>query len=144
MHSTITLKQASLAGLMTLLLSGCAGVEQKDGAPSNPRDVSNIADAIPVVHEGAIKNTSYQHDGVVYNPMISANEYSEVGIASWYGTKFHGKQTANGEVYDLYGMTAAHKTLPLPSYVKVTNRRNNRSTVLRVNDRGTFCGGSDY
>ena len=70
--------------------------------------------------------------------MISANEYSETGIASWYGTKFHGKQTANGEVYDLYGMTAAHKTLPLPSYVKVTNQTNNRSVVLRVNDRGPF------
>ncbi|MDB2384834.1 septal ring lytic transglycosylase RlpA family protein, partial [Endozoicomonas sp.] len=60
--------------------------------------------------------------------------------ASWYGTKFHGKQTANGEVYDMFKMTAAHKTLPLPSYVKVTNLDNNRSVVLRVNDRGPFHG----
>ncbi|MFP3519286.1 septal ring lytic transglycosylase RlpA family protein, partial [Pseudomonas sp. SIMBA_077] len=60
------------------------------------------------------------------------------GTASWYGTKFHGQNTANGEVYDLYGMSAAHKTLPLPSYVKVTNLDNNRSVILRVNDRGPF------
>ena len=138
MDSTITFRQAGFAGLMTLLLSGCAGVAQKDGAPANPQDVSDIPDAIPVVHQGAIKNSSYQHEGIVYEPMLSANEYSEVGIASWYGTKFHGKQTANGEVYDLYGMTAAHKTLPLPSYVKVTNNNNGRSVVLRVNDRGPF------
>ncbi|AMO55146.1 septal ring lytic transglycosylase RlpA family protein [Endozoicomonas montiporae] len=138
MHSTKTFRQASFAGLIVLFLSGCAGVAQKDGAPANPRDVSDIPDAIPVVHQGAIKNSPYQHDGVLYEPMMSANEYSEVGIASWYGTKFHGKQTANGEVYDLYGMTAAHKTLPLPSYVKVTNRANDRSVVLRVNDRGPF------
>jgi rare lipoprotein A len=60
------------------------------------------------------------------------------GTASWYGTKFHGQNTANGEVYDLYGMSAAHKTLPLPSYVRVTNLDNNKSVVLRVNDRGPF------
>lgn len=138
--SATSFRQAGIAGLMTLLLTGCAGVAQKDGAPANPRDVSNIPDAIPEVHQGAIKNTPYTHNGIVYEPMVSANEYSEEGIASWYGTKFHGKQTANGEVYDLYGMTAAHKTLPLPSYVKVTNKANNRSAVLRVNDRGPFVG----
>ena len=140
MHSTTTFRQVGFAGLITLFISGCAGVSQKDGAPANPRDVGDIPDAIPVVHQGAIKNSSYMHEGVVYEPMMSANEYTEEGIASWYGTKFHGKQTANGEVYDLYGMTAAHKTLPLPSYVKVTNKTNNRSVVLRVNDRGPFVG----
>ena len=61
-------------------------------------------------------------------------------LASWYGVKFHGYKTANGEVYDMYGMTAAHKTLPLPSYVRVTNLTNSRSVIVRVNDRGPFHG----
>src|SRR5690606_4085974 len=70
--------------------------------------------------------------------MADGRSYPETGTASWYGTKFHGQPTANGEKYDLYGMSAAHKTLPLPSYVKVTNLDNGRSVTLRVNDRGPF------
>lgn len=138
MHLSNLSRQATTISLLSLFLAGCAGIHQQDGPPQENRDVSKIPDAIPTVHQGAFKNSSYQHEGVLYEPMASANEYSEEGIASWYGTKFHGRQTANGEVYDLYGMTAAHKTLPLPSYVKVTNRSNGRSVVLRVNDRGPF------
>lgn len=138
MRLLIFSRQAAAISLLSLFLAGCTEVARKDGAPRGKRDVNKIPDAVPTVHQGAFKNSSYQHDGVFYEPMASANGYSEEGIASWYGTKFHGKQTANGEVYDLYGMTAAHKTLPLPSYVKVTNRTNNRSVVLRVNDRGPF------
>ena len=133
-------RQASIAGLMLLFLAGCSTVSQQDSAPDDPIDVSGIQDAVPVVHDGAYKSSPYQHDGVVYTPMASASGYTEEGIASWYGTKFHGRQTAIGEVYDLYGMTAAHKTLPLPSYVRVTHKGNNRSVVLRVNDRGPFVG----
>ena len=70
--------------------------------------------------------------------MQDGRSYREEGTASWYGTKFHGQHTANGEVYDLYGMSAAHKTLPLPTYVQVTNLDNQRKVIVRVNDRGPF------
>ncbi|MRI33578.1 septal ring lytic transglycosylase RlpA family lipoprotein [Endozoicomonas sp. OPT23] len=119
-----------------LALGGCVTVQ--DGPPKEKRDISQIPDAVPRVHNGELKDSPYTLNGITYTPMPSANGYEEVGVASWYGTKFHGKRTANGEVYDLYGMTAAHKTLPLPSYVRVMNRDNGRSVVLRVNDRGPF------
>jgi rare lipoprotein A len=76
--------------------------------------------------------------GKQYYPIPDARRYHAIGPASWYGTKFHGQATANGETYDLYGMTAAHKTLPLPSYVRVTNLDNGKSAIVRVNDRGPF------
>ncbi len=110
----------------------------KDGAPWWDVDVSNIPDATPTPHTGAYKKNPYTVLGKTYYPKSTASGYKEVGMASWYGTKFHGQATANGEPYDIYGMTAAHKTLPLPSYVKVTNLENNRSVILRVNDRGPF------
>lgn len=110
----------------------------EDGAPWWDVDVSNIPDAIPIVHSGNYKKDPYSVLGKTYYPRPTARGYQEVGTASWYGTKFHGQATANGEIYDLYGMTAAHKTLPLPSYVKVTNLDNGRSVILRVNDRGPF------
>lgn len=110
----------------------------KDSAPWWDVDVSNIPDATPTPHTGVYKKNPYTVLGKTYYPKSSALGYKEVGMASWYGTKFHGQATANGELYDLYGMTAAHKTLPLPSYVKVTNLANNRSVILRVNDRGPF------
>ncbi len=68
----------------------------------------------------------------------SANNFKQTGIASWYGKKFHGHLTSNGEIYDMYSMTAAHKNLPLPTYVKVTNHLNKKSVIVRVNDRGPF------
>lgn len=110
----------------------------KDGAPWWDVDVSQIPDAVPTPHHGPVKASPYSVFGKSYYPMQDARHYREEGIASWYGTKFHGQATANGETYDLYGMTAAHKTLPLPSYVRVTNLENGRSVVLRVNDRGPF------
>ena len=127
---------------VSLLLTGCSGAQVKvqDGPPEDVVDLRNIPDAVPEPIQVPLKNTPYELDGVRYEPMESANGYVEQGIASWYGTKFHGKQTANGEIYDLYKMTAAHKTLPLPSYVKVTNLENNLSIVVRVNDRGPFVG----
>ncbi|MBD1553470.1 septal ring lytic transglycosylase RlpA family protein [Pseudomonas typographi] len=110
----------------------------KDGAPWWDVDVSKIPDATPTLHTGPYKANPYTVLGKDYFPLSNASNYVAVGTASWYGTKFHGQNTANGEVYDLYGMSAAHKTLPLPSYVRVTNLDNNRSVILRVNDRGPF------
>jgi rare lipoprotein A len=85
--------------------------------------------------------SSYVVMGRRYNTKTSSKGYVERGQASWYGSKFHGRRTSSGEVYDMHQMTAAHKTLPLPSYVQVTNLENHRSAVLRVNDRGPFHGG---
>ncbi|EKT4523904.1 septal ring lytic transglycosylase RlpA family protein [Pseudomonas putida] len=110
----------------------------KDGAPWWDVDVNKIPDATPTVHTGAYKANPYTVLGKTYYPMQDSRNYRAEGTASWYGTKFHGQNTANGELYDLYGMSAAHKTLPLPAYVRVTNLANGRSVILRVNDRGPF------
>src|SRR5690554_6190461 len=109
-----------------------------DGAPWWTVDVSGIPDAVPMPHNGNYKAAPYTVMGSRYFPIQDGRNYHAVGTASWYGTKFHGRDTANGETFDLYGMTAAHKTLPLPSYVKVTNLENGRVVTLRVNDRGPF------
>ncbi|MDZ5432473.1 septal ring lytic transglycosylase RlpA family protein [Pseudomonas fluorescens] len=110
----------------------------KDGAPWWDVDVSRIPDATPTLHTGPYKAAPYSVLGKTYFPLQESKTYVQSGTASWYGTKFHGQNTANGEVYDLYGMSAAHKTLPLPSYVRVTNLDNNKTVILRVNDRGPF------
>jgi len=110
----------------------------KDGAPWWDVDVSKIPDATPTLHTGPYKANPYTVLGKTYFPLQESKTYVQSGTASWYGTKFHGQNTANGEVYDLYGMSAAHKTLPLPSYVRVTNLDNHRTVILRVNDRGPF------
>lgn len=127
-----------------ILLSACGGhvFEQGDSAPKNPPNVSGIADAIPKVEKIRPQNQkSYVVLGKRYYPMKSAAGYREKGIASWYGKKFHGRKTATGDTYDMYQMTAAHKTLPLPSYVEVVNLANGRKIVVRVNDRGPFHAG---
>lgn len=80
----------------------------------------------------------YTIRGITYYPLLSADGFREEGVASWYGSDFHGKQTANGERYDMYGMTAAHKLLPFNTKVKVTNKKNGKSIVVRINDRGPF------
>lgn len=110
----------------------------RDGAPWWDVDVSRIPDAVPMPHYGRFKANPYTVMGKTYYPIQDGRRYNATGIASWYGTKFHGQATANGEAYDLYGMTAAHKTLPLPSYVRVTNLDNGKTVILRVNDRGPF------
>ncbi|MGV6807627.1 MAG: septal ring lytic transglycosylase RlpA family protein [bacterium] len=115
----------------------------KDGPPLNSVDVSKIPDAVPR-HEPitiAGNKSPYTVFGKTYRVMSSSAGYRERGEGSWYGTKFHGRNTSNGERYDLFKMTAAHKTLPIPSYVKVTNLENGRSVIVRVNDRGPFHGG---
>ncbi len=83
-------------------------------------------------------NRQYVALGQTYIPLTQPGNYKERGIASWYGKKFHGQRTSSGETYDMYGMTAAHPTLPIPSYARVTNLANNKSVVVRINDRGPF------
>jgi len=131
---------------VVIWLAGCStsGVLQpSDDAPRNPRDVSGIPDAVPKVEPLSRYGNpqSYVVYGERYYTLPSSKGYHERGLASWYGTKFHGKRTSSGEPYDLYAMTAAHKTLPLPTYVEVTNLDNGRSVIVRVNDRGPFHDG---
>lgn len=104
-----------------------------------PANLNDIPDAVPKVeplHRYA--NRQYTALGKTYTPLETTGNYKEKGIASWYGKKFHGQRTSIGEVYDMYGMTAAHPTLPVPSYARITNVANKKSVVVRVNDRGPF------
>ena len=133
-----------LPGLViTLLLSACGSLEIQDGAPGRHVDASGIADAVPKVEPYSKYGnpSSYQVAGKTYYVLDDHSGYQQRGQASWYGTKFHGRRTSSGEPYDMYAMTAAHKTLPIPSYVEVTNLDNGRKAILRVNDRGPFIDG---
>ena len=118
------------------IIQGCtSGVEVAANLGKKyliPKEKENIA-AKPIYKIG----NKYNVKGKFYFPKKNLS-YNKTGIASWYGPKFHGKLTANGEIYNQYALTAAHKTLPLPSAVKVTNLQNNKSIVLRINDRGPF------
>lgn len=111
-----------------------------DGAPLRSILPEDVADAVPrpdpILSLG--NKSPYTVLGKTYEIMDDHSGYRERGLASWYGTKFNGRHTSNGEVFDLYAATAAHKTLPIPSYVRVTNLSNGRSIVVRVNDRGPF------
>jgi rare lipoprotein A len=123
----------------TSLISACASRPLSDGAGANvPRSLPG--DAIPREEPRSRYGNGpyYKVRGQTYKVMESSHGYQERGVASWYGKKFHGRMTSNQEPYDMYGMTAAHKTLPLPTYVRVRNLKNNRSIVVRVNDRGPF------
>jgi rare lipoprotein A len=119
------------------------GYYKDDGPGANPpANLDSIADAVPraePLHRFA--NRPYTVFGREYVPATSLRPYSERGIASWYGRKFHGEKTSIGERYDMYAMTAAHPTLPLPSYARVTNVSTGKSVVVRVNDRGPFFPG---
>ncbi len=132
--------------LLCGILVGCAthpGYSNKDYGPSSAVDVSHIPDAVPRAEPRTIagNKSPYTVLGKTYYVLPASKGYKERGIASWYGNKFHGRNTSNGEVYNIYGMTAAHKTLPIPSYVRVRNLNNNKVIVVRVNDRGPFHAG---
>jgi rare lipoprotein A len=104
-----------------------------------PANLDQIPDATPRIEElSSRSNRPYSVFGKRYVPMQGYQPYKASGIASWYGKRFHGKKTSNGEVYDMYAMSGAHTTLPLPSYLRVTNPDNGRSVVIRINDRGPF------
>lgn len=148
----------AILALVILLLAACSTTPQRkaessvpttpagggylagDGPGADaPANLDNIPDAVPKsepLHRYA--NRPYVALGKTYTPLTSAGSFKQRGIASWYGKKFHGQRTSVGEVYDMYAMTAAHPTLPIPSYARVTNLANHKSVVVRVNDRGPF------
>ncbi len=111
-----------------------------DGPGSSPpANLGEVPDAVPRPEPLRAANTKpYEALGKRYTPMTELRPYKVKGLASWYGRRYHGRRTASGEIYDMYGMTAAHPILPIPSYVRVTNLSNGRSVVVRVNDRGPF------
>lgn len=116
------------------------GYYKDDGPGSNiPRDLKSIPNAVPRIEAHAPANfRPYVVFGKKYTPVSDERPFRQEGTASWYGRKFHGKKTANGETYDMYVMSAAHPTLPLPSYARVTHARSGKSVIVRVNDRGPF------
>ncbi len=149
--------------LATLALAGCAGgggtapvssagvdedassgdgryAMSRDAYPEEPPDVSQVPDAVPRVEprSRAGNRSTYEVWGKTYHVLDDATGYERRGTASWYGEKFQGYATSNGEIYDMYKMSAAHRSLPLPSFARVTNLDNGRSVIVRVNDRGPF------
>lgn len=132
-----------LLPLFVLFLAGCSSSALRDAAPSEPVDVSDIPDAEPRIEPRSRYGNpeEYVVFGQRYRVMEDSKGFRQRGIASWYGTKFHGRRTSSGEPYDMYQMTAAHKSLPLPTYVRVTHLDNGKSIVVRVNDRGPFHDG---
>jgi rare lipoprotein A len=134
---------------VTTLLAACSTsqhssssryTQSQDRAPDRAVDVSDVKDAIPRVEAKSRYGNpdSYVVLGKRYHTLASSKGYSERGIASWYGTKFHGHRTSSGEPYDMYQMSAAHKTLPLPCYARITNLGNGKSVMVKINDRGPF------
>jgi rare lipoprotein A len=135
---------------LAVLLAACGtgpqkrgGYYQDDGPPERaPADLADAADAVPRVeplHPRA--NRPYTALGRSYTPLTTDAPLRQRGTASWYGKQFHGNRTASGEIYDMFAMTAAHPTMPIPSYARVANPRNGRSVIVRVNDRGPFKDG---
>ena len=148
--------------LLALVLSSCAGPgpapgpeypspstpggtlpQQTDGPPAELSPSPQVSEATPLPEPilAAGNRSPYRVAGVEYQVLKSAQGYRERGVASWYGRKFHGQPTATGEVFDLYAPSAAHRSLPLPTYVRVTNLENHRSMIVKVNDRGPFHSG---
>jgi len=127
-------------GLIAGLTVACSSPTTQDRAPRRPADVSSVPDAVPRIEARSERGNPpfYEVYGKRYKVMANGDGYRQRGVASWYGEKFHGRATSSGEPYDMYAMTAAHKTLPLPTYVRVTNLDKGISVVVRVNDRGPF------
>jgi len=130
----------TLICILTILLSACGDNTRRDSGPSGPVDLSSVRNAVPK-HERQTR-AGNPHTYVVFGKRYyvkrSNKNYRSRGIASWYGRKFHGRKTSNGETYNMYAMTAAHKTLRIPTYVRVTNLENGKIIIVRVNDRGPF------
>jgi len=130
--------------LLALLLAACSSAPTRDGPEAKPPpNLDKVPDAQPQVEpirDGG-PNKPYDVNGRSYSPVKTDKAMTEKGLASWYGRKFQGKRTASGEVYNMYAMTAAHKTMPIPSYARVRNPANGREIIVRVNDRGPFVAG---
>jgi rare lipoprotein A len=147
LHRPASLLRCVFAVLaFTTLLAGCASGPRKGGdGPGEhpPPGLASVADAEPrleTIRPGGA-NKPYQALGREYVPMTRDLAFSERGLASWYGRQFHGRRTASGEPYDMYAMTAAHPTLPIPSYARIRNPANGRKVIVRINDRGPFHAG---
>ena len=146
---TARLARLALVAAMLAALVACSSTPQapvpadRDGPGTPPPDVARIPDAEPRIEpiRSGGPNKPYEVAGREYVPIREDKPFTERGLASWYGRKFHGRRTASGEAYDMHAMTAAHPTLPLPSYVRVTNPKTGREIVVRVNDRGPFVRG---
>jgi len=139
-----TLFLIGLTGLLSACVTNRYGlIGKQDSAPRTHVDTTRISSPTPRHEPRSSYGNPRHYDvrGKRYYVLGSSQNYSQRGIASWYGTKFHGHRTSSGEPYNMYAMTAAHKTLPLPTYVRVTNLDNNRSVVVKVNDRGPFIEG---
>ena len=140
--------QCGLWVLAVSLLGGCSTLgyiqekpETRDGAPDRvPYDLRSLPDPVPTAEPPSSYGNppTYKVLGKTYATMKSSAGYRAEGLASWYGRKFQGKRTSSGEPYDMFQLTAAHRTLPIPTYVRVTNLENGRQTLVRVNDRGPF------
>lgn len=134
-------------GICTVIAvtAGCSSKYEhtQDFAPTTKVDASQLKEPIPKTEAISLRGNAseYKVRGRTYRVNRNIIEYSERGIASWYGMKFHGHETSNGEIYDVHRFTAAHKNLPLPSYVRVTREDNGKSVIVRVNDRGPFIKG---
>lgn len=132
--------------VLVMLVTSCSMTptsryqHRNDSAPSVRMDPDQIEDAIPAVEPQSKwgNSSSYEVRGVRYHVQPDSVGFKDKGMASWYGSKFHGHKTSNGEIYDMYAMSAAHKTLPIPTYLRVTNLKNGRQAIVRVNDRGPF------
>jgi rare lipoprotein A len=139
--------RAGAAAFLALILAACATTRLPPQPPPGPvpvppppADIAAIPDAVPRAEPRSLHGNPLFYDalGRRYFVLPSADGYDERGVASWYGPTFHGGNTSSGETYNMYGMTAAHKTLPLPTYARVTNLANGKSVVVRINDRGPF------
>jgi rare lipoprotein A len=142
---TPTARLLAAACLCAWVLAGCSIAGRKPSPPPEvvpppPANVDSLPDAIPRREPRSAHGNPpfYKVLGKRYVVLATGDGYLERGVASWYGPTFHGESTSSGEKYDMYGMTAAHKTLPLPTYARVTNLKNGRSIVVRINDRGPF------
>ncbi|MGB3289843.1 MAG: septal ring lytic transglycosylase RlpA family protein [Burkholderiaceae bacterium] len=139
---------AAFLCLTIIVLAGCSstgrsrgGGYYKDDGPGSdiPANIEAIPDAVPRIEKHAAANFKpYVVFGKRYVPISDERPYRQEGTASWYGKKFHGQKTANGETYDMYGMSAAHTVLPIPSYARVTRASTGKSVIVRINDRGPF------
>jgi peptidoglycan lytic transglycosylase len=139
--------RAGAAALLAMMLAACVTTHRPPPpapapvpVPPPPADIARIPNAVPRAEPRSLHGNPPFYDtlGRRYFVLPSADGYDERGVASWYGPTFHGGNTSSGEPYNMYGMTAAHKTLPLPTYARVTNLANGKSVVVRINDRGPF------
>ena len=147
LHCALLLAALALAGCATRAPAPASAtppaVAQTESPEVRPPDAMQVPDALPALEpiRSGGPNKPYAVLGETYKPLAPDAALSERGLASWYGRKFHGRRTASGELYNMYAMTAAHRTLPLPSYARVSNPANGRSVIVRVNDRGPFVKG---